>query len=310
MYGSNLYCVTHTYSQENRDHLQRIQTYNPYNPKKEPYYGCTLIYNDYSNTDFVSFNLGIDKCPPNYQIIDRNMNILVVNFVISGKGTFNGIPFKKGECFYSLPGQTHSMIANPIDPWYTVWFAVNGTTSQQIIELLEKYSKNQKFEFSDSDELLQMATYFIYKHQHVHRANVFISGLLSMLTTFISTTATPVMDGTNVSAKHRAIIKEALAYVNYNIDTVTVESLASNAHLEVKYFSRIFEKISGYSPKKYIIRAKMNMAKYYLTETDHSIETITTLLGYNHRNSLTTAFKSIYGLPPQQYRENHFLKKE
>ena len=58
------------------------------------------------------------------------------------------------------------------------------------------------------------------------------------------------------------------------------------------------------------MKVKMNMAMHYLTTTDHSVEAITALLGYNHRNSLAATFKKIYGMSPNEYRMQEVKNKK
>jgi len=108
-----------------------------------------------------------------------------------------------------------------------------------------------------------------------------------------------------ISPRQQSLINASIDYIETHLSGVTVTELAERAHLETKYFSKLFALVTGISPKQYIINAKMDMAAHYLTSTEHSMEDITTLLGYNHRNSLTTTFKRTFHISPSEYRITH-----
>jgi len=131
----------------------------------------------------------------------------------------------------------------------------------------------------------------------------FINALIQQLLSFIvSQNEMPDKNQSLGNLRKRAIIDIAIKSIEDNPQTITVQALAHQAHLESKYFSKIFSDITGLSPKQYIMKIKMMVAAHYLTHTNYSLDTITEILGYSHHNSLVTAFYNQFGINPSDYR--------
>lgn len=313
MYGNKMYHIFHNYTNDNKCEFSLKPPQNEISSGHP--FSHTLIYNDYSNTEFSTFNFGIDRTPlGGYSLQNRQTNVLIINFVVSGKGTFNGIPFEKGICYYSKPTQIHTMISDPNSPWYSIWFAINGTLGRQLCDELDQQSENQMLSFYNIQELMQLAVFFMYEYQHVQDPANFTKGMIHLFKNFLfnSSYALQKNDERNSSTSddRKRVIKKSLSYIEQHINTVTVASLAKQVNLETKYFSKIFEQSTGVHPSEYIQKVKMNIATHYLINSILSIEEITTILGYGHRNTLTTAFKKTYGMSPYEYRQTHTHKKK
>lgn len=84
----------------------------------------------------------------------------------------------------------------------------------------------------------------------------------------------------------------------------TVTELAHQITLSPYYFQRLYKKFFGISCMKDVINARMESAKYYLTQTDLSIKDIAELNGYDNIEHFTRQFKKSTGLTPSNYRKN------
>lgn len=274
------------------------------------YYCSHLSYSNYSNTKYLTFNFGIEKSPPGYHIDDRNMNIYIFNCVIDGKGTFNGRPFGKGMCYYSKVRQNHSMYSDKREPWVSVWFSIDGSVGKEIADRLDEKHPDQMFTFSYPEELLRFAECMLYDFKHVQNTAEYIDGIIHLLMTFLDPDPDVAFSDSGKFTLHqRKVIRQSIVTIEKNLSTITVAGLAEEAHWEVKYFSKIFTLVTGITPKEYLIRTKMEMAAHYLVDTTYSIEDITSLLGYKHRNCLNAIFKQTYGMNPSEYRRLHTKKQ-
>ena len=275
-------------------------------PTDTPYYSIDQSYEDLNNPSFSLFIFGIEHAYPGYSLVNRNYSSYIFNCITAGKGTFNGKPFQRGACFYTLAGETHTMIADQEEPWESVWFSVSAPMGKKFAELLDQQSTDHMFQLSHIDELLRLFTFLIYDTKRVQNSAKFLSGALEMIFSYLKyDSSSQDKENIRISQRQKELIQRAVDYIATNLSTVTVTDLAENVHLEIKYFSKLFTQVTGISPKQYILQAKMDLASYYLSSTDYSMENITTLLGYNHRNSLTTTFKRLYHISPTEYRAIH-----
>jgi transcriptional regulator GlxA family with amidase domain len=94
-------------------------------------------------------------------------------------------------------------------------------------------------------------------------------------------------------------IQTALAFARQNLHTgLTVETLAEEAHLSPRQFTRAFAAETGDSPAKAIEKLRLEAARLLL----EAIETIARQTGFADRERTRRAFVRVFGLPPQAMR--------
>ncbi len=81
-----------------------------------------------------------------------------------------------------------------------------------------------------------------------------------------------------------------------------IEGLAHEATLSPYYFQRLYKKNFGVTCLKDIINARIEYAKYYLSQTNLSIKYIAETCGYENDVHFMRQFKSSTGLTPSEFR--------
>ncbi|MBR3050060.1 MAG: AraC family transcriptional regulator [Selenomonadaceae bacterium] len=69
------------------------------------------------------------------------------------------------------------------------------------------------------------------------------------------------------------------------------------------YLSHAFKKVTGYSPKEYILRRRIGKAQCLLIYTSLPLTEISARVGYEDSNYFSRAFKKIIGISPRLYRQ-------
>jgi len=174
-----------------------------------------------------------------------------------------------------------------------------------IADRLNAVSINQILPFYNPNTLQQLTHMYLYEIGFVYNSADFMQSMVQQFLTFLIPDSKEEKEKKDISPRLRMLVNQSIVHIENNIGSVTVHDLAQQAHLEPKYFTRIFTMILGQSPQKYIIKIKMEMASRYLTMTDYSVDRIAEILGYNHRNCLTTPFKKEFGLTPPEYRNKY-----
>ena len=94
--------------------------------------------------------------------------------------------------------------------------------------------------------------------------------------------------------------------INANIaKPLSVEKLAAEAGMSVSKFQRMFMKIIGVRPGRYIIQQRLNAACRLLESSDLGIYDIALATGFCDQSHFTKIFKSWRGMAPGAYRRRH-----
>ncbi len=93
--------------------------------------------------------------------------------------------------------------------------------------------------------------------------------------------------------------------VNDGMETkgFNIEHLADATNTSVSTFSRRIKRITGNSPKSFILAIQMERATELLQQTDLTISNIAEKCGFSESGSFTRTFRQYYGTTPSKFRE-------
>ena len=265
-------------------------------------YHCSSIFIYSEDKEIEKFCLGFDFSPPGSLLLDRCEDRLFLNFVIRGKGRFNGVPFSAGQFYYILPLQTHTVETDPDEPFVSVWLSVEGTYTYDIIKELNKISSNTFMTVDHRSDIMKLTKTLLYETNLGEMSIPYLKSLISIYLGHIEPNVVPETPEVFATKKITRMVRESKIYVRKNLKHVTVAEMAAAQHYNTNYFSRVFAKAMGITPLEYITDCKMEWAKNSLIHSKLTIEEIMEAIGYDHRNGFTIAFKKKYGVPPAAYR--------
>ena len=99
---------------------------------------------------------------------------------------------------------------------------------------------------------------------------------------------------------------DVIAYIQSHLDEdIQLEQLAGVACFSSYHFHRIFTGMMGQTLKKYIRQLKLQRAAEDLIKTDRSVLDIALDAGYETHESFTRAFGAMFGIAPQQFRNDN-----
>jgi transcriptional regulator GlxA family with amidase domain len=85
-------------------------------------------------------------------------------------------------------------------------------------------------------------------------------------------------------------------------EPLTLEDLARNAGVSVRTFSRKFAESTGYTPMRWLLRARIDAARELLERSDLGVEEVATRVGLGTGANLRLHFHRILGTSPTGYR--------
>jgi len=109
--------------------------------------------------------------------------------------------------------------------------------------------------------------------------------------------------GGRLSLVQRRLLKE---YVEDSIETnISLEDLASVAHISTSSLIRAFHSEFGCPPHAYVLRQRLERAKRLLaTSRDMPLKVVAASSGFSDQSHMTRWFKRIFHLTPVQYRRS------
>lgn len=94
-----------------------------------------------------------------------------------------------------------------------------------------------------------------------------------------------------------------LEYVARHLDTpLSLERLASVAGMDLFRFARAFKQSTGSSPHRYLLEARINLAKELLRDPSGSITEIALRTGFATPSHFSVTFRRIAGVTPRAFR--------
>ena len=87
-------------------------------------------------------------------------------------------------------------------------------------------------------------------------------------------------------------------------ESLTLEQLAAEAHMNKFYLAHAFKREYGVSPINYLISLRIQESKYLLSETDITMSQIAQILGFSSPSYFSHVFRKTQGTSPMDYRRN------
>lgn len=101
------------------------------------------------------------------------------------------------------------------------------------------------------------------------------------------------------------VSEETISYINEHFkEEITTELLAEQVGLSPFHFIRTFKKETGFTPHEYLVRTRIDMAKYLLKNTQMSVKDICFATGFSSESVFCSAFKKSIGMSPKSYKRS------
>ena len=104
----------------------------------------------------------------------------------------------------------------------------------------------------------------------------------------------------------REVSEETISYINEHFkEELTTEFLSERVGLSPFHFIRTFKKETGFTPHEYLVRTRIDMAKYLLKNTKMPVKDICFETGFSGESVFCSAFKKSSGMSPNAYRKSN-----
>lgn len=109
----------------------------------------------------------------------------------------------------------------------------------------------------------------------------------------------------DLSVEEKILMQKIVNYIKDHIadSNISVNQLADNIGVSKSGLNRKMKKITGITPKDFIIHARMRKAGQLLKTTDLPIKDIAYDCGFADQNYFGKSFRNIYNMSPTEYRQ-------
>jgi AraC family transcriptional regulator len=98
-------------------------------------------------------------------------------------------------------------------------------------------------------------------------------------------------------------VSRAITAMRENLgDQLTVDDMARAAMFSKFHFTRIFQRVTGVSPGRFLSALRLQRAKHLLVSTSLSVADISLRVGYNSVGTFSSRFSRSVGMSPTIYR--------
>lgn len=238
-------------------------------------------------------------CKENYCVRRTGYDSFLALYVVCGKGYFEQggkhLPLKAGsilliDCY--LPHHYGTE-----DEWEIYWLHFDGPLARRYFELCAAGPVYPAGETANAARHLRQVFDAFRLRARTNEALLsrhivdFITELLLYRTPEESIT------------RNASMIDGVIGYMSGHVaEPLPIEALAARACVTPYHFIRLFKRETGLTPHSYLIRLRLDLAKYLLKTTDLPLKEIADQTGFCSAGNLCTAFRRATGATPQTYR--------
>lgn len=224
-----------------------------------------------------------------------------MTFVLEGKGSVEfkdtSVELPAGSGILIPPAMHHRETTEDLK-WDTLWIGLQGLMTQ-------KLPTRRFFHLGAGRQLLPWAhSILAWRQQQVGPIGPELDGLITfMMTAFLRLSQTPPQ------TEHHDGLPHTLAYIHEHIDqTIVIDELAELASCSLGHFHRQFKQATHQTPLQYITRHRLELALQYLQQTQWTVKTIASKLGFADPLYFSRSFRKQFGCSPLQARNT--MKRE
>ena len=261
------------------------------------------IYPSESEEKVWLWSVGFEKATPEKANCNRVLQSrCIVHYCTKGKGYFNGLPITAGMAFVAWSDTLHSITADPEDPFEFYWIMIRGKDVSSFIREFSFKSDNIIFDCDYMEEVIPLIECMLNADYSKIDLPQYSSAMMKAILSF------------QISKYKRSnnpnFVRQNSNFVDYidsaknilydNNYAVSVDEISDMLGITPQHLIRVFRKVLGESPKQYITRKRMALARELLEKGIAPTE-VANILKYMDYPSFYRAFIKEFKISPSEY---------
>jgi len=249
---------------------------------------------------------GREHCIAKKEFLFTPKTYFLFHYVASGKGTLisDGVLYKlhAGDLFYIAPGDRPHYTPDESDPWTYVWLGFDGSNARSFVNMAGLSSSNPVFH-DDGRRLKDIFDNLYNQYSLKGFFDLCCLGEAYEIFNILCRSVETITPITSVSEGHIKAAKEFI--LNNYAFHISIDDVAHNVGVTSNYLANIFAKYERSSPKKYMIKVRMENASLLLKSGSYRVNEVAKKVGYSNQLHFSNEFKRFYGDSPSSYQKKH-----
>ncbi len=169
--------------------------------------------------------------------------------------------------------------------------------------------------FSSGPYKNQLAFYFQELLRETSNPEILYMPAASALANVIAVQVLRIHQFNNLMEKNRAEARCHSHFIKDYIDknyrqAINLDTLSEASYISKSYISHQFKKDMGMSPIDYLIKKRIEIARYLLLNTDYTVTEVAKQVGYDNPLYFSALFKKHADMSPTEYRKTYRQEQE
>ena len=283
--------------------------------KRNKHYHC-LEYDHQQPGDLYLIACGMERCDPGVRYGPDVRDGFHLHMVLSGRGTLRagGREFhpRFGQFFVLKDGETAEYTADAADPWEYCWVTCGGPEARRLTEEIG-FTKGV---YCLDAETEPRAFYELVARMYgcpgmdavsaLRRRGILLECLALAMEAVQSRAARRPKRPEYPS---KVYVERAVQFIRYNYATIQVQDIVKYIGFTRSYFTTLFKRETGQSPREYLLQYRLKRARDLLADTDLPVQEIAAQVGYENQMTFSRMFHNACGTSPTEYRKQ-FRKED
>jgi AraC-like DNA-binding protein len=278
------------------------------------------LHGVFQNENFVDLSLyqfGYEECDSLYAFGPAKRNHFLFHYVLSGRGRFmptnnRGIQdeyrLEGGQGFLIWPQQHTFYMADEKDPWVYAWIEFDGLKARELITQTGLSFNRPIYTSKNFDEQEKMKNELLCIVHNKNSSPLFLIGHLYLCINALIASSSLQKRVAGGSLRD-FYIRESLTFIEQHYqEDISVEDIAEFCRLDRSYLGKLFRIALNTSPQEFLIHYRINKSCELMKITDHTINEISLMVGYQNQFNFSRVFKTILGKSPRDWRNENRLQ--
>jgi AraC-like DNA-binding protein len=239
----------------------------------------------------------------------RTLDEFQIVYLSDGMGTFESASVKErrvaaGDCFLTFPGEWHRYRPDPSTGWSEYWLGFRGQDAERVMGSFFD-PREAVLHPVWTTEILNLFERLLYWVRHPETGVEHImASHTPMILAFLQARSSATRKGWQ---KNVQLVMDAKSRILRNPSGRTdLQDLAASLGVSYSKLRALFKSQTGYSPREFEIKIKLNRASEMLQSGKYSVSETSEELGYSSVYYFSRAFKQQFGQPPREWaRTSH-----